>query len=263
MKCFLINLDRSKDRLEFMSDQLSGIGLLIERISAVEGREIPRKDLAALIPSKREWTSEITPAEVGCFLSHKKCLEAIAAGQDNYSIVLEDDVLLSKRASALLLRTDWIPADADIIKIETQGKKVLIGELFSCEGTPYSIGRLKSTHILSAGYIVSRGGAKRILADMNEVIAPIDHFLFNERYGIFSSLSVYQCTPAICKQAGLDSTLQGHRKQVNQRPHFWPRLLREARRIVLRSIIGTRGIWINQMTKETWGRVKYDEMLSD
>lgn len=260
MKCFIINLDRSKDRFDLMTVQMRKVALSFERVPAVDGRELTEASVGALISAKRSWTAPITPTEVGCFLSHKKCLEAIANGQDEYAIVLEDDVVFSQGAASLLNTTDWIPNDADVIKLEAQGKKVLLGELSSCRGTHFSIGRLLSTHILAAAYIVSKRGAIRILENMTIVSAPVDHFLFNTSYGILEKLHVYQCTPAICKQAGLVSTLQEQRSEVYKRPHFGKRILREIKRLFVRASIGVWGLCINISTKKTWGRVSNDEI---
>jgi len=259
MKCYLINLDRSPDRLAFMATQIKEIGFQLHRISAVDGRRLTAEALSELIPAERLWKAPITPTEVGCFLSHKKCLEAIADGQDQYGLILEDDVSFSKRAISLLQETSWIPAGTDIIKLETQCKKILLGELIPCVGTQFSLRKLKSTHILAAAYIVSKDGAKRILEEMSEVTAPVDHFLFNREYGILNKLSVYQCIPAICSQAGLESTLQEQRQSIYQNPTFYKRILREIKRLFVRSWLGGRGVFFNLMSDSKWVKVYRDE----
>jgi len=259
MKCYLINLDRSPDRLAFMANQIKKIGFHLHRISAVDGRELTAEALSELIPAKRIWKAPITPTEVGCFLSHKKCLEAIADGEDQYGLILEDDVSFSKRAISLLQETSWIPVGTDIIKLETQGKKVLLGELIPCAGSQFSVRQLKSTHILAAAYIVSKDGAKRILLEMSKVTAPVDHFLFNREYGILNKLSVYQCIPAVCSQAGLESTLQEQRQSIYQNPTFQKRILREIKRLFVRSWLGVRGLWFNLTSKNIWAKVYHDE----
>lgn len=260
MKCYIINLDRSKERLELMAIQMRNVGLPFERVPAVDGHQLTEEELASLIPQVRNWTVSITPTEAGCFLSHKRCIEAIANGLDDYAIVLEDDIVFSKNAASLLSTGDWIPNDADIIKLETQGKKVLLGELSSCSGTRFEVGRLFTTHILAAAYIVTKSGANRILKHMDKVTAPVDHFLFNTHYGILDKLRVYQCAPAICRQAGLVSTLQDQRNEVYFRPDLFKRISRELKRLCARAIIAIWGCWINLTTKKKWGRVKADEL---
>ncbi len=257
MKCYLINLDRSEDRLTHMAHQFARLGIEFERISAFDGRALSASEIAAASAPDRRWKPGLTPAEIGCFFSHRRCLEAIAAGSEPFAIVVEDDIAFADDAADLLTRSDWIPRDADIVKIETQGKKVLIDRPVACSESQYSIARLHSTHILSAGYIVSRDAAKRIVAKMEKVSAPIDHFLFNPAFGIFEQLVIYQCTPALCRQAGLTSTLNAERKQTYVRPTLPSRLLRETMRVFRRVRIGIWGIWVNITTEKRWQRVPF------
>ncbi|EEZ33492.1 lipooligosaccharide biosynthesis protein lic2B [Brucella sp. NF 2653] len=257
MRFYLINLDRSSDRLEHMTSQFAKLGADFVKIPAVDGREMPPEALKAVTATERPWAAPLTPTEIGCFLSHRRCLEAIARNDDPYAVVVEDDVIFADDAGKLLLHSEWVPHDADIVKIETQGKKVLIGKPIACASTRYSVARLYSVHILAAGYIVSRDAARRIVAEMEKVSAPIDHFLFNAPYGVFNQLSVYQCTPALCKQAGLTSTLQSERSQLYQKPPFVGRVLREIKRTFKRAGIGSWGIWVNLATTRQWVRIPF------
>ena len=78
-----LNLDRSADRRAAMQAQLDTLGMgWVRRRPAVDGSAIASPAGSA-----------ITPAELGCFLSH---LEAIEAGPpDAFGFVFEDDVELS------------------------------------------------------------------------------------------------------------------------------------------------------------------------
>lgn len=44
MKCYVINLDRSADRLAHMRREFDRIGLLFVRMPAVDGNDIPESD---------------------------------------------------------------------------------------------------------------------------------------------------------------------------------------------------------------------------
>ncbi|NKW10063.1 glycosyltransferase family 25 protein [Ochrobactrum tritici] len=78
---------------------------------------------------KSKWPHPLTPAEIGCFLSHKKCLEFIAQGEEDHAAVFEDDVVFGRDAGKLFTSSNWIPVDADIIKIETHERAVLLGRI--------------------------------------------------------------------------------------------------------------------------------------
>lgn len=225
MKCYLINLERSQDRLAYMASQFNRMGLEFERVEAVNGRVMPEQELASFNTFSKNWPDPLSPAEIGCFLSHRKCLEIIATGIDAYAVIFEDDIKLSSGAAQLLPSDKWIPKDADIIKIDAYGHEVLISRSVASEG-PYAVARLRSRHLLTGGYVVSRDAARKLLPLMQKAPAPIDHFLFDPNDGPFDELNIYQITPAICRQAGLESTI-GKNRREQKRPALFRLVIRE------------------------------------
>src|SRR5436853_557536 len=119
MKAYVINLDRSADRLAHMHDALGAIGLAFERIPAADGATLGA-DLVEdfrrnrIVAKPDGWL----PGEVGCFLSHLDAWQRIAAGEDSWAAVFEDDIHLSPDLRPLLDSPDWIPPDADIVRVE-------------------------------------------------------------------------------------------------------------------------------------------------
>lgn len=91
-KIFVINLDRRNDRYEKFINNLP-LPLeksMIERVSAIDGKNLFKLDN---LKSKNL-------NEVGCFLSHKKCLLKIILNENildnDLFIIFEDDVCFSK-----------------------------------------------------------------------------------------------------------------------------------------------------------------------
>ncbi|PRA87915.1 glycosyl transferase [Ochrobactrum sp. MYb29] len=257
MKAYLINLDRSKDRLAHMAEQFREMGIEFVRVPAVDGRGLSKEKLNDLIDNNRKWAGPITGDEVGCFLSHRKCLEAIAAGEDKFGIVFEDDISFASGSNDLLTSTEWIPADADIIKLETSGKKVMLGERKCSADLPVHVSPLLSVHILSAGYIVSRKAAALITRRMIRIAEPLDHFLFDPEYGVFEELNIYQCTPALCRQDDWESTIRKGHLLIKKDRSLSAVIGRECRRFLRRSRIGLLGFWANRFTRKKWGPVPF------
>jgi glycosyl transferase family 25 len=94
-KTLLINLNKDKDRLDFMSRQLKSLGISFERVEAIYGKEYKGneydKDLAVKLNGK-----ELSVGEVGCALSHKRSVEKFLESQSDYCLILEDDVKIDK-----------------------------------------------------------------------------------------------------------------------------------------------------------------------
>lgn len=219
MKCLVINLDRSPDRLAHMTAEFARIGIAFERVAAIDARNRP--DLADL-PQRTAYTHRLQLAgvEIACLLSHKACWTMIAGGNDPYCAIFEDDVLFSSKAGILLADPGWIPADADIVKLETTFDLTMIGQpKRAIAGRNFSLSRLYKAHPGSAGYIVSRQAARDLIHETAEMRAAIDDLVFNPAFRIASRKTIYQLDPALCAQdhilgnrsVGLPSTIEQDR----------------------------------------------------
>ncbi len=255
LKAYLINLDRSQDRLQRMYLQFEKAGLAFERVAAVDGKTLS-DDEVARIKRNAGWKDPLTRSELGCFLSHRKCLEQIVQGGEQYAAVFEDDVRFSGNAKQFFQSDAWIPSDADLIKLETHGRKVLMDKPVTIVAGQYSIARLRSQNILSAGYIISAKYAASLLVRMNDAAAPMDHLLFTPACGFFKEMKLYQVSPVICDQAGLESTLSGERAKEHQSLPVWKKVIREIIRPFLRLKTVLWGLYINKFTSQRWGPVE-------
>jgi len=126
IKCYVINLDRSLDRLEYITQVFNECGLEFERVAAIDGgllseEELKRHNEKSVLPR------ELIPAEIGCFLSHRECWHRIIESNDQWAAVFEDDIILSQNSGLILQNIDWIPDETDIVKLDTAKIKCTIG----------------------------------------------------------------------------------------------------------------------------------------
>lgn len=261
MKLYVINLDRSTDRLRRLEMLFGAQNLKLTRIAAVDARTISDTDYG-ILTAKQRWPEPLTRGEVACFLSHRLALQHIAEGAEAYGAVFEDDVTLSSSAHLFLKDSRWIPDGTDIVKIETQRKKVWLGPPAAVVDG-FTLARLKSTHIMAAAYIISKRAAARLIDQMDCVPAPFDHFLFSFEYGIAPVMKMYQQIPAIAVQAELISTLEDERSRnertKKQKRTLMQTLQREIRRVGTRSRTGLWGLTINAITDGQWKRIPFEK----
>lgn len=86
----IINLQRSKERWDFMIKQLKDVSVPVLRIDAIDAL-----NQNLLIEDNRyQYFSPLKRSEVACFLSHKKAWQTFLEQDADYAIVLEDDVFL-------------------------------------------------------------------------------------------------------------------------------------------------------------------------
>lgn len=196
---FLINLDRSSDRLEMMNDRFARLGVSCARVQAVDGQALRPDDIAAVRATVQGWVP-LSVTEVACFLSHRKCWELIVARPEKYGCVFEDDLLISRRLPVFLSDERWIPDDADIVKIETLEERVWLDAVATRPIAGFELRRLRSMHSGAAGYILSRNAAARLLALTQRFSIPVDFAMFHPAYGIAGKMVTYQLRPALCMQ---------------------------------------------------------------
>lgn len=199
MNIYVINLDRSPERMQWVSARLQQLGLTFTRVRAVDGMQ--------LAAAKREQWEQVRhpefgmgPGEIACFLSHREALKQFVGSGDDWCLIVEDDVHVSDNLATFIRDRSWIPADADVIKGETVRQRAW----FSAESTGsvagHKLRQLKSNHGGAAGYFVRRKTAIWLLQESEQLCTIPDQLLFNPKVGLASQMKIYQIDPAIVVQ---------------------------------------------------------------
>ncbi len=98
----VINLERSKDRLDLIRSDLDSAGLQWTRLDAIEldNSSFLRHPMYRRKRSRSVNNRDLTRGELGCFLSHMAALNEFLDGTKDYLLVLEDDVLVASDAAS-------------------------------------------------------------------------------------------------------------------------------------------------------------------
>ena len=195
MKAYCINLDRRPDRLAHMTAEFARAGIPFERIPAVDGQNPDVAAAAARLPHSSLANQRISTGAYGALQSHRTAWQRLVDSGEAWCMIFEDDLLLSP-GMAVLLPEDWLPADADIVKLETFRVRAHV----SLGGQEISGGRalarLHSTHVGAGGYVISARTAGRLISETAICGEPVDELLFNVKLPFFSTVRVYQMMPA-------------------------------------------------------------------
>ena len=194
-----INLDRATGRRTHMEAEAARTGLPLSRQEATDGRAMSPETYERWHP-KAGGMHRLSPLEVACFLSHRAAWAEIAEGAAPYGAVFEDDLTFADDAANNLTRDDWIPAGADLIKIETTARKAMLAPPFLDQPNGRMLARLTSRHLGAGGYVLSRDFARRLLAATDPIAVPVDYALFSEPLAAVPGASLWQLSPAICVQ---------------------------------------------------------------
>lgn len=173
LRTYLINLDRAEDRLAFMSEELSRMGLPFERVSAIDGRNIafpiPEFDAVAY---RRCHGRQANPSEVGCYLSHIECARRLLASGEPHALILEDDLIFPEDFGDLLRASLSVEATWDILRLSTvnTGRKYPFLDITPKRSLAVALTREKG----SGAYIVNRRAARWMVEKLVPMRLPYD-----------------------------------------------------------------------------------------
>lgn len=185
MHTFIINLERSIERMAHAATQVSRLTGEYERITAVDGQTLDLNSVAGLdqARARRVLGRKLNPGEIGCFLSHRQAAERIVALALPHAMVLEDDFVLEpgapetlaeleKRLSAATI-TGW-----DVINLGNIPRKVFQPLLQGAgDFGAFTLMRAHYFPVLTTGLIWSQEGAQRFLQQSRSISLPVDRFL--------------------------------------------------------------------------------------
>ncbi len=199
MRLYVINLASREDRLQHITSELKRVGAAFERLEAVDARTSPEVLALEQRPSSRSGFV-ISDAALACALSHMKAWRVLLESGESHCAVVEDDVLVSEDFVSSL-STGWLPAGADIVRLETYRTRVHLAARPSAFLGERGVYRMLTRQAGTAAYIVSRQAAAKLLKFMTPPTDAVDEVMFNDRYGWMPQARVYQVSPAMAVQA--------------------------------------------------------------
>ncbi len=198
MKAYLINLDRSPERLTEADAQLRAAGVAYERVPAVDGRALGRAGLRGRVSRFRFFLVHgrlPTPGEVACACSHLEAYRRLLASGEGAALVFEDDAALDPdafRNALARVEARFDPATPELFLL--------------CDHE----GADKAEAIVPAGdacfaecYVVTAAAARRLLALNDPVRAATDAWAHWAARGV----AVLKVLPAACRQRGVGSDI--------------------------------------------------------
>jgi glycosyl transferase family 25 len=194
---FLINLDRSPDRLARCAPPLDALGLPWERVSAVDGARLEPDDLRRLNPQPPphgEWFRPLTAGEIGCFLSHLRCWQLIAERDLACGLILEDDFERLEGCTRETLQALAATASRwDVLKLSHPLRRTrLVQAVAGIRLERGGRGRVDCN-----AYLLSRRGAAKLIPQRERIWRPVD---FEFKHHWERGLAVLTTRPALFHQ---------------------------------------------------------------
>lgn len=180
LKSYVINLEKSTVRRQYMQDLLSDCEFLdLEFLKAIDGRILSEEERRAAFDFNRcmsLYGKELNAGEVGCALSHRKAYAQLLQSDQPYALILEDDITVIRDLHALdLKQVDSTLNDKRPRVLMLSGdywyytKREPVVRLFSAAG--------------AYAYVINRAAAQKILA-ITPPCCVADDWMFYKRKGL-------------------------------------------------------------------------------
>lgn len=95
---YVINMATSTERLADVTAQMERLGLAFERVEAVVGADLSQDEIKKVYDAeanRKYHHRNLTPGEIGCYLSHRIIWQKIAEGDSEFALILEDDLQIN------------------------------------------------------------------------------------------------------------------------------------------------------------------------
>lgn len=165
---FVVNLDRSPERLADTRAAFARLGLDVERVPAVDGVKLAPEEIAAAYDGRFSLDANmyLNAYLVAITLSHVAALRAFLATGAAYGVVLEDDVGFSRAAIDLVdgLVADHRAGRIAFDAVEFTGPtspKTDVGVVVRREG-PFTLARPRKPTPFAGFTLVTRPAARRL-----------------------------------------------------------------------------------------------------
>ncbi|MBK1682247.1 hypothetical protein CKO18_01520 [Rhodoferax fermentans] len=172
---FVVSLKTASDRRAALKSHLDDLGIQFEWIDAIRGD--------ALSPQYRQEvnpTGNMSPGQLGCYLSHIHIYERIIEQALPVALVLEDDTVLHPSVKNLVATgCQHLEFDYCFLGSDDRGDA---GFVFYNAATPAPLSKAHLSYPLSSGpfcthaYLITLEGAKKRLACAYPARSAIDHY---------------------------------------------------------------------------------------
>lgn len=175
MQIFFINLDKDTDRLERMQSQLTASGVSATRLPAVFWKALSKSqqnELYSEALNQAQYYKPLANGEKGCYASHIKAWKLLLTSGATSMVVLEDDIGPSQHFSDVIAAIERLDRPWDMIKLlSREEEKIKSSAPLSGD---YQLIEYQRVPSWTAGYVVSRAGAEKLLRSRIPFGRPID-----------------------------------------------------------------------------------------
>lgn len=223
---YVISLNGATQRQALIKAHLDQLGIQFEWVEAVRGSALTLQDRQQINP-----TGNMSPGQIGCYLSHIRLYERLVAQHTPVALVLEDDTVLHPSVKTLV-QQGCLTQDFDycFLGSDDAGDS---GYVFFDASKSVALTGQHLAYPLSAGpfctnaYLVTLGGAKKRLTCAYPARSAIDHYRYLPYTPRFMATIPMQAFVNELSAVASMSSLNWSALQGTARQHWWYYPLRD------------------------------------
>ncbi len=213
---YVVNLDRSPERLQAIAEQLAQMGMSFKRVSGVDGKtsSLERELFSGRASLSNVPKQSLTREEIGCHLSHLKTFDEILASGVASAIILEDDLIISPSfRSAAVALAGRFSGEPVVIKLEPWRKPRLAYMVHRCGDFDLIFTNHQLTQ--TAAYFITAEAIRLLRTPLSRIDRPYDDSLYAARE---NGVGILSLSPAIAQQtASFQSLIETGRRRLRDR----------------------------------------------
>lgn len=175
---YVINLDRSIERFDYIKNNVTALGFPMERVSGVDGLKLSKDEIQSKVDLdayKFFMGKDLKVGTIGCYLSHVKTWESFLNSEYEFALIVEDDVSFNPKKLRTVI--DYLTNHQelwDIVSFEIRHR-----------GSPLAVRKIMEDQILAVylaeitdtgAYLINRRMAKKLLEKAFPIKMPVDHY---------------------------------------------------------------------------------------
>ena len=182
LQILVISLKHSKDRQAKVAREMAKTKLPWGFLDAVDGSQLDMTCVAYNAAKVRRLLGfELTPREIGCYLSHMKCWQA-CVDMGCPTLIFEDDFVVQPHFETVLKTLLDEHRDWQIVRLQAlcDSNHEIVADFGD-----YQLVKNDSDPLGATAYLVNPASARALLEGSTEIYEPLDHYIeHREKHGL-------------------------------------------------------------------------------
>jgi glycosyl transferase family 25 len=176
MRIYVLNLPRATGRRAQITRAGAALGISLDLIEAVDGQTLTDAERGLVDHRRRRRFTPhpLSDNEIGCWLSHRRAMQALVVSGQPMAAILEDDVALLPEFTCVLEALQRQGGLFDVVTLHRNFTRHTVFKTCRPLTGDFSLGRIAPMQTGAVGYVITRTAAQKFLAGTARFVHAVD-----------------------------------------------------------------------------------------